>query len=118
MIHCPSSVACACAGLLLLPIHSAAQTKNRNRTGFGAGHEADSTPRAAIVVVGCSAIAVMIELLAQMNRLGWAGLDAQPASFTLVYVHAQDASIPLLRECHCLLLIVIAHAYAAVLRSR
>lgn len=89
------------------------QTKNRDRSWLGAGHEANSATGAACSFVCRGAIAVMIELLAQMNCLGRTRFDAQPAPFALIYINSQEASVSLgrarsLRDCHGLLLIVIA----------
>ena len=61
----------------------------------GSGHAMKQIPHPVqpAAVIRRSAIAVVIQLLAQMDSLRWTGLDAQPASLAFVPIDAQQTSI-------------------------
>ena len=74
------------------PLLRAAQHRNGSR--LRTDQEADAARRATRTRVRRRSIAVVIELFAQSDHLGWTGLDTEAAAFAFIGVHLQQTSIP------------------------
>ena len=76
------------------------ETKHSNRSGLGASEKANAAPGAATARVSGCPVAKVVEPLTQTDYLDGTGLDAQPASFAFVFIHAEQAPIGFFCACH------------------
>lgn len=77
--------------------HAIHQTKNCNRSGLRASHEADTASSASRAGVARSAVAIVIQPFAQVNHPGRTCFNTQTAPLAFIRINSQQASIPLFR---------------------
>src|ERR1035437_1055745 len=87
----------ACNNAMFRMVH---ESQNRDCSRLGAYHEADSASSTARARIRCRAIAVVIQSLAEGDRLWRARFHAEPAAFALIHIHPQLATVLLLRIRH------------------
>jgi hypothetical protein len=80
------------------------EAQHRNRSGLRTDGEADAAARAACARIGGGAVSVDVEFIGEADGFGWAGFDAEAASFAFVPVDSQVSAISSLGFGHLVLL--------------